>query len=126
MTWSASVLSKRVEEGVTIVNLQFTDGAQTIPDTIRSSAPSLAWVQGVVRDRILALNTTDTIPLGAVTPAEAPPAEDTALTLFRNRCELLFVIKVLIDLGAVQADNAKVVALVNWVKNNFAANIDKM
>ncbi len=121
MAWSASVISKSMDAGVVYVTIEYGDGAKTLRETYRSSNPDAKWVPDTVRSRLAQLETASSfsVDTGPITPP-APPAVDPNIALFRSRCRALETVKLLIDMGAIQADNAKVVALVNWIKNNAA------
>lgn len=127
MAWNASVTKKQVLDGVYHVTVRYTDGVESIDETYRSVAPTSTWIPDTVRDRIALLDKLSSFSIteGAVTPS-AEKTVDTNEELFRRRCRLLETVKIMIDMGAVQADNAKVVALVNWVKNNAAAYFDSL
>ena len=119
MAWSASVISKTMENGVVLVTIEYGDGTKTFRETYRHSTPGATWIPDTVRTRMAQLEVASafSIDTGPITPSD-PTTVDPNIQLFRSRCRALEAIKVLIDMGALQSDNAKVVALVNWIKTN--------
>lgn len=126
MAWEASVISKTMDSGgLVYVTIEYADGDNKLSETYHSNHPSDEWINNTVRSRLAQLKAASAFSLntGKITlPAE--PEVDPNIRLFRIRCGQLIIAKTLIDMGALQADNAKVVALVNWVKNNAAAYMD--
>lgn len=121
MAWTANLISKSEESGSVLVTVEYIDGAKSFRESYRSTNPSTEWINNTIRSRLSGLSVVSAfnVSTGPVTPTE-PATEDPNINLFRSRVKALQAIKVMIDLGAVQADNAKVVALINWIKNNAA------
>ena len=128
MAWNASVTNKQLIGGIVHVTVEYTDGVEAVPETYRARMPQVGWIPDTVRDRIKQLDAASayTIPIGPVTPSDDPPVADPDIALFRRRCRLLEIVKVMIDLGAVEPDNLKVEQLINWIKDNVADYFDTL
>ena len=126
MAWTAEVTGKHIVDNVYHVTVQYTDGANTVSETYKARQPSAAWIPDTVANRIPQLEAfySFDVSIGPVTPT--PDTTDPNLSVFMNRVRLLPSIQVMIDLGVIQADNAKVVQLVNWIKANFNTYFDQM
>jgi hypothetical protein len=112
---------------VTVV-VRYTDGvSRSFDDAYMSHQPRAEWIPDTVRDVIARLDVADgfTIPVGPITPS-APADPDLNIALFRKRCYLLTVVEAMVNLGLVLPTNPKVVALGNWIKNNFDAYFDTL
>lgn len=127
MAWTASVTSKDFIGGFYVVNIRYTDGTRNVDETYKAQVPKDTWIPNQVRSRLSQLETASAfdIPLGPVTPS-APITTDENMKLFGQRIKILEVAKILVDLGVIQANNAKLVALGNWVKNNFDIYIEQI
>lgn len=126
MPFTATVINKDIVDAVYLITVEYTDGVNTVTDTYRNQNPmSIEWLQDVVRDRIAVLDNLYSfdVPLGAITPSD-PDDTDPNIALFRRRCRILETVKVMIDLGAIQADNAKVLTLINWITTNAPTYFD--
>ena len=127
MAWTAKITDKRIDNGVASVTLEFTDGVRKVTETYRSTSPNTEWIPLTAKNRIsqLAVAYAYDVSVGDVT---LPPDEqvDPNVDLFRSRCRLLEIVKIMIDLGVVKADNTKVLQLVNWLKNNFDTYFDTL
>lgn len=121
MAWTANIISKTEDSGTVLLTVEYSDGAKSFRESYRSTNPSLDWVNTTILSRLKGLDIVSgfNVSTGAIVPPE-PPTEDPNINLFRSRVKALQAVKVMIDMGAVQADNAKVVALVNWIKANAA------
>ena len=119
MAWTGTVTNKLLQDGVVYVTVEYTDGQNVISETYRNNNPVDEWIDNTVRSRTAQLQIASDydVPIGPVTPPDLP-AVDPNIRLFRSRCRLLEVVKVMIDLGAVDADHPKVLALINWIRNN--------
>ena len=127
MTWSASVIHSEKIDGFVNVTVQYTEGVNTVIEVYKSFKPDIDWIPKTVRDKIERLDAVSlyTIADGSVTPADLTVI-DIDKDLFRRRCHLLLVVKTMVDLGIVSADNEKLLALVNWIKNNFNEYFDTL
>lgn len=128
MAWTATVTQKSVNNGMMNVGIQFTDGTKTVIENYRSSFPTEEWLKRTVRDRITYLSALDsfdaTIGIGTVTPLGPDPVTPDEQNLFMNRVRLLGLVKMMIDMGVITQNNAKVTALVNWLKDRIATYFD--
>ena len=126
MAWTAQVTNKQRQDDVFFVTVEYTNGTYTQTETYKSRNPSEDWIPNTVTNRIPQLEASYgfDVALGTVTPI--PDTTDPNLNVFLNRVRLLPSIKVMIDLGVIQADNPKVVQLVNWIKTNFSTYFDQM
>jgi hypothetical protein len=127
MVWTTTVTNKEIVNGVAEVTLQFTDGTRTIVEKFVSTKPTSSWIPDTVMGRIAQLDVLFgyDIPLGPVTPSTLPIG-DLNEGLFLRRARSLETIKIMIELGVVDASHAKVVALVNWLKANVNTYLDKL
>jgi hypothetical protein len=127
MVWTTTVTNKEIVNGVAEVTLQFTDGTRTIVEKFVSTKPTSSWIPDTVRGRIAQLDVLFgyDISLGPVTPSIFPIV-DLNEGLFIRRARALETIKIMIDFGAVDASNPKVVALINWLKANVGTYFDKL
>lgn len=127
MAWSASVINKEFVGGFYSVTIQYIDGTKVINETYKSQVPGLTWIPDQVRSRISQLSIAGEfdISIGPITPT-TPPVSDPNISLFGQRVKILEVAKLLIDMGVIQATNPKVVALANWIRNNFDAYIEQV
>jgi hypothetical protein len=128
MAWTATVTGKNLINGISHVSVEYTDGQDTVSEVYKANAPSASWIPDTVRDKITQLETASgfDIALGGVTPSDPEPPVDPNLTLFRSRCRLLEIVQVMIELGAVPPDHAKVTALINWIANNVSNHFDEL
>lgn len=126
MAWTASVTSKDFLNGFYVVNVRYTDGTRNIEETYKAQVPRATWIPDQVRSRLSQLETASAfdIALGPVTPSVV--TTDPNMGLFGQRVKMLEVAKILIDLGVIQASNAKVVALATWIRNNFETYIEQI
>ena len=126
MAWTAQITNKRRQDDVYYVTVEYADGINTHTETYKSRNPSAEWIPDTVANRIPQLEALYSfdVSIGPVTPT--PDTTDPSLSVFMNRVRLLPAIQVMIDLGVIQADNAKVVQLVNWIKANFNTYFDQM
>jgi len=128
MAWTASVLKKDFDAGAVLVTVEYRDGARTLTETYKAYLPSPDWIPATVRDKIkqLEAQSTFSIALGTVEPALPNPVKDPDELLFARRIRQLEIIKVMIDLGIVKPDDAKVATLTSWIKNNFNLYFDTL
>ena len=127
MGWTAKVTKKEIVSGVVSVTLEFTDGQKVITETYRATAPNEDWIPQTAKSRIGQLATVYSydVSIGdVVIPADK--TVDINVSLFAKRWRLMLEVKVAIDMGVVKADNAKVIALVEWLKANFDAYADTL
>lgn len=79
MPYTATIISSAINGGNKEITIDYTNGgANTIRETVRSSAPTLTWLQGLVRDRLAQLDqmAAFTPPNGAFAPpAVTPPTQ---------------------------------------------------
>lgn len=127
MAWTAAVMSKDFREGFYFVTVQYTDGVKTVSETYKSQVPKGTWIQDQVGSRISQLSVAGTfdISLGPVIPSTSATS-DPNMSLFGQRIKMLEISKILIDLGVIPASNPKILALANWVKNNFDTYIEQV
>lgn len=127
MVWTAKVNSKELIKGIVNVAVEYTDGQDVVIETYRTGKPFAEWIPNTVRDKIaqLTLASSYDLAIGPVVPSD-PPSIDPDVTLFRIRCRLLETVKTMVDMDAIPVDNAKVVALVNWIKNNADEHFDTL
>ncbi len=126
MAWSASVIDVDKASGFINVTVEYTDGTESFSEVYRSSRPAPNWIQHTVFYRIEELNIRDstTINTGDVTPID--PTPDIDETLFKHRVEILLLVQVMIEMGIVPANHAKVVALKSWIQNNAVEYFDSL
>jgi hypothetical protein len=119
MPWTAQVINKQTVNGVVNITIQFTDGMNEVTETFRNPNPLANWIPDTVRDRMAQLEIAYAfdIGIGSIAPS-ANPIIDPNIELFRARCRALEIIDVLIRRGALTGMEAKVIALVDWIKNN--------
>ena len=127
MAWTAEVKSKEVVDDVYHVTVEYADGTHTHTETYKSRSPSANWIPNTAASRIKQLEVLYgyDVPLGSVTPTVIP-AIDPDQQLFQRRARMLPVVKCLVDMNVVPADHVKVVALTNWLKNNFVAYFESL
>lgn len=127
MAWTASIISKNFTNGFYNVVVRYTDGVRNIDETYKAQVPKATWIPDQVRSRISQLDIAGVfdVAVGPVTPSDLP-ITDTNMLLFGQRIKMLEVAKMLIDLGVLRADNPKVIALEEWIKNNFDIYIEKI
>jgi len=127
MAWTATVINKEFVNGFYSITVQYTDGTNVVNETYKAQVPKLTWLQGQVGSRISQLEVAGRfdISLGTIT-LPVPIASDPNISLFGQRIKILEVAKLLIDMGVIQATNPKVVALANWIKNNFDTYIEQV
>ena len=129
MAWTAEIVNKGINAtGKYFVDIQFTDGSITREITIQNSKPTTEWVPLTVKTYIERFEAVDAfdIPLGAILPADDPMPGDPNIALLMKRMELMSYIKVLVDMGFVPPDNAKIQQFGNWIVNNFNDYIDQV
>lgn len=128
MTWIARVTNKGFSSGTVNVTVEYTDGVDTILETYRTVMPDVNWIPEKVRDRLYTLETSSTfdISIDVIEPAPTTPAQDPNIQLFRHRCRLLEIAKVMIDLDIVQPTHPKVIALGDWISNNINEYFDTL
>jgi hypothetical protein len=126
MAWTAAVTSKSFVNGFYVVNVRYTDGMRNIDETYRAQVPKATWIPDQVRSRLAQIETASAfdITIGPVIPSTS--TFDPNLGLFGQRVKMLEVAKILIDLGVIQASNAKVVALATWIRSNFDTYIEQI
>ena len=127
MAWTAEVTVKQVVNDVYHVTVEYTDGTYTHTETYKSRQPTADWIPDTAAHKIKQLEELYAydVSVGSVTPSVLP-AVDLNQQLFQRRARMLPTIKCLIDMGVVPADNAKVVQLTNWLKDNFAAYFESL
>jgi len=122
MAWTATLVSKTTDNsGVVTAVIDFTDGTNTVRKEFRNAAPSSNWLPHIARaviDQLTSGFGFNPVP-GPITPETPDTPRDPNFQLYKDRLAALTAAKVLIDLGELQKTNAKVQALITWLKNNF-------
>ena len=130
MAWTANVLKKDVVSGVLLVTVRYTEGERTLDETYRNHGyPAEDWIEKTAKSKIIQLEGADIGVSAIASGAVAEPKTelvDPNIALFRSRCRVLETVKVMIDLGAIESTNTKVVELVKWIKDNAGAYFDKL
>lgn len=124
--WSCEVVSTRKDDtGVVYATLRFTHTeGKTFQEEYRNvGEPDPEWIPRTAKARILQLNGADSAVI-AVGPVAEPKADFFAE--YRMKYQKAKTLKVLIDLGALTADDKRYVDLVAYLRDNLDSVIDKM
>jgi hypothetical protein len=126
--WTATVKSKELVGGALNVTVDFTDGTRTVTESCipQDKAGFEFWVKsrlatfngGVAIDAEYAVDA----PVVIAEPVVVPPTQaELDYAEWFNDFNRLVRVQKLIELGIIQASNAKVVALKNKVTTNLKA-----
>lgn len=124
--WVPTIDYVKKEKGQVVIRIKYTNGEESFTEDIITRFANSTWLQQQVRERVKALTASyafadglspnDTVDVSdASSPAPAQVEQEAWLTDFGR----LQRAQKLVDLGVIQASNAKFQALLNKVKTGI-------